>query len=116
MRRTDVAIPLGFAALALLGCGGAAPDATTGTSGAGGAGTTASTAESSSHTAVAVSTAASGTTTGAGGTGGGSGFDCNPAAPPDSLYALNATSYTLDPISMCQYRGEVLLIANIAAV
>jgi hypothetical protein len=44
---------------------------------------------------------------------------CDPAAEPGSLYELSAESMSIDeidPISMCRYRGDVLLIANIAAI
>ena len=95
------------------GCGGPANDPGApaasggGMGGAGGAGTTTTGAASTSAAA----------TTGAGGAP--SGYVCDPPAPPGSLYELSANSYDLDqvdPVSMCSYRGEVLLIANTAAL
>jgi hypothetical protein len=58
---------------------------------------------------------------GSGGFGGGGAtpFVCDPPAAPGSLYEKSAVSYDIDeidPVSMCKYRGEVLLIANTAAL
>jgi hypothetical protein len=56
---------------------------------------------------------------GAGGTGGegGAASDCDPPPEPGSLYALSAEAFPeFEPASMCKYRGDVLLIVNIAAV
>lgn len=50
---------------------------------------------------------------------GGSSFVCDPPAEPGSLYELFAESndYTvLEPVSMCEYRDQVLLIVNTAAL
>ncbi len=61
-------------------------------------------------TATSVTTAATGS--------GGSSFDCDPPAAPGSLYELFADSWdpgVIEPVSMCQFRGDVLLIANVAA-
>lgn len=95
----------------ILGCSstGEAPDAPSGVGGAGGAG-------SATSGAVATSAGAGGA---GGGNSGGAPFVCDPPAEPGSLYAATAVSYDLDaidPVSMCQYRGEVLLIANTAAL
>jgi hypothetical protein len=46
-------------------------------------------------------------------------FVCDPPAEPGSLYAEDAISYDItqpDPVSMCQYRGDVLLVFNAAAI
>ncbi|MBL9026210.1 MAG: hypothetical protein JNL21_28710 [Myxococcales bacterium] len=61
------------------------------------------------------------TTTGQGSTtgAGGSSFACDPPAEPGSLYELAATSWDItisEPVSMCEYRDQVLLIVNTAAI
>ncbi len=46
-------------------------------------------------------------------------FVCDPPAGPGSLFELSAESQDIDiidPVSMCQYRGDVLLIVNVAAM
>lgn len=85
---------------------------TGGTSGAGGSqGTTSSGSSSSSSSAGA--TASSG---GLGGAGGGA-FVCDPPAPAGSLYAISADAFgAAGPFSMCEYRGDVALIVNTAAL
>lgn len=53
------------------------------------------------------------------GSGGAMPFVCDPPAAPGSLYEKSAVSYdieAIDPVSMCKYRGDVLLIANTAAL
>jgi len=49
---------------------------------------------------------------------GGSGIvECDPPAPPGSLYERTANAYdAVDPVSMCAYRDQVLLIVNTAAL
>jgi glutathione peroxidase len=42
-------------------------------------------------------------------------FVCNPAAAPGELYAFNTTSLAGTPRSMCQFRGRVLLVVNVAS-
>lgn len=45
-------------------------------------------------------------------------FVCDPAAEPGSLYELAAESLDINEltdVSMCRYRGDVLLIVNTAA-
>jgi glutathione peroxidase len=45
------------------------------------------------------------------------GFVCDPAAEPGSFHSFNAMGYPdNDDVSMCAYRGRVLLIANTAAL
>jgi glutathione peroxidase len=118
-----------FPALALLvhalaGCSGESPsdgqsptgDSTTG--GQGGAGSGATTTQSATSTGDATTTSASITSTTGSGAGGGGGFVCNPAAEPGSIYEHEAVSFSIDqidPVSMCSYRGEVMLIVNTAA-
>jgi glutathione peroxidase len=76
-------------------------------SGAGGMGGAAQSASSSSATV------------GGGGNGGGGGaaFVCDPAAVPGSIYERTGEVYGAEaPVSMCKYRGEVMLIVNTAAL
>jgi glutathione peroxidase-family protein len=45
------------------------------------------------------------------------GVDCNPPAAPGSIFEATAESYgVLQPVPMCKYRGDVLLIVNTAAL
>ena len=61
-----------------------------------------------------MSSAASGGMSSAAGTGGGAPA-CNP--PAGSFYAQSAQQYgNPTPTSMCDYKGDVLLVVNIAAV
>jgi hypothetical protein len=54
---------------------------------------------------------------GGGGGAGGGPFVCDPPAAAGSLYAQTGDAFgALDPLSMCQYRGDVLLIVNTAAL
>jgi glutathione peroxidase-family protein len=46
-------------------------------------------------------------------------FVCDPPAEPGSIYEHSAESLDveqIDPVSMCKYRGDVMLIVNTAAV
>ena len=46
-------------------------------------------------------------------------FVCDPPAEPSSLYENDAISYDItqpNPVSMCQYREDVLLLFNAAAI
>jgi hypothetical protein len=53
---------------------------------------------------------------GAGGTGGGAPV-CNPPAAVGSFWAQSALRFgDTDPTSMCNYRGDVLLVVNTADV
>lgn len=104
-----------FATIALGGCWAELrlgdPDETSG------AGGDASTASSTSSTAV-VSVSATSSTSGAGGGGGGTAL-CDPLAEtPGHFYSMSAESLDIDilePVNMCQYRGDVLLIVNTAS-
>lgn len=93
--------------------GGGRSGGTGGTDGSGGdPATTASSAVSSSSSSSSSSAIAS-TSAGAGG----GAFACDPPAEPGSLYELSAGAFGLpDPISMCQYRGDVMLVVNTAAL
>ncbi|MFO0550106.1 MAG: hypothetical protein U0271_17060 [Polyangiaceae bacterium] len=116
---------VGLLALTTLACGESAgagaggSGSTTGGSaqgGAGGAGGEPSAVTSTHSTSTGASMG------GANGVGGAGGveapFVCDPPAEPGSLYERTAESLDInqvDPISMCKYRGDVLLIVNTAA-
>jgi hypothetical protein len=60
-----------------------------------------------------------GSTSGAGGMGGmgGSAPACNPPAAAGTFWAQSAQQYgNPNPVSMCDYRGDVLLVVNTADV
>jgi hypothetical protein len=92
----------------LAGCGTAA-STTSGTSGGSGGGDGAGTTTSSSTTGAIASV-------GSTGSGGGSAAACDPPAPAGSLWERNAETMAFEQVSMCQYRGDVLLIVNVAAL
>jgi hypothetical protein len=104
--------------MALLGVVAACSSAALGTGdtgGTGGTGTHAGMGGTSTTTATITSAVA----TGVAGVGGGAGGSvaCAPPAAAGSLWALSAQQYgLLDPTSMCDYRGDVLLIVNTADV
>lgn len=81
-----------------VGSGGGAGDGGTATMGGSG-GTTASTSTSVASTSSA----------GGAGTGG-----SNPDCPEGSLYALSDTALDENVVSMCDFKGDVLLIVNVA--
>lgn len=100
--------------------GGKTTQTTGAAGGNGGTGGTGGTMEASSSSAsVSSSSIASSSTGGAGGVGGSSmGFVCDPPAEPGSLYEHAAESYDIndfEPVSMCKYRGKVMLVVNTAA-
>lgn len=112
-------------ALAALALGaGCAPEASSvaGGEGAGGAGGAATGGAGGVASGGAGGVASGGAGGGAGAASGGEGgapFVCDPPAEPGSLYEATAESMNIeiqDPISMCQYRGDVLLIVNTAAL
>ncbi|HVK63086.1 MAG TPA: hypothetical protein VM694_01360 [Polyangium sp.] len=119
-KRWCVALALTLGAFACSSGGG---ESTGGEGGAGGvagpgsggnAGTTTVASSSSSVGAVASSSAS----VGSGGAGGAMGFVCDPPAEPGSLYEHSVESYDLndlEPVPLCKYRGEVVLIVNTAA-
>lgn len=106
------------------GCSGPEkPHATGGAGGGGGSGGAGSTASGVGNSGSVASTAASTSgpsavaATGAGGAGGAA-FVCDPAAAPGSIYETAGESLNpeeVEPISMCKYRGEVMLVVNTAA-
>ncbi len=109
-QQTSTSAWTALVAAASLGAGCSTPASTgAGGSGAGGATVVSTSAAgpgpSSTHATTATS-ASSGT---------GVPFNCDPAAAPGSLYENSAVSYALDTVSMCQYRGDVLLIIDTAA-
>jgi hypothetical protein len=99
----------------LTACGGTDPAGSGGAAeaGAGPSGpvTTATAGNAGGTTTVAQTSQAS---TGVGG----SSYVCDPPAEPGSLYELTAVSYdiaVMEPVSMCEFRDQVLLIVNTAA-
>ncbi len=97
-------------AIAALGiaCGNQSSGA--GGNAAGGSGvTSAASGPSTSSSKAATSSSSKSTSAGTGGAA-----TCDPPAPANSLYAQTAVTTALDTISMCQYRGEVLLIVDTA--
>ena len=98
-----------FAATSL----GACTSSNTGAGGAGAAGG-ATVANTSGNAGSPSSTHATSASTGAQQGAGGSTYVCSPPAAPGSLYEKTAVSVALDTISMCQYRGDVLLIVDTA--
>ncbi|MDI1479462.1 hypothetical protein [Polyangium sp. y55x31] len=119
-KRWCVALGITLGAFACSSGGGESTGGEGGTAGAGGvagpgsggnAGTTTVASSSSSVGAVASSSASVGS-------GGAMSFVCDPPAEPGSLYEHSAESYDvndIEPVSLCKYRGEVLLIVNTAA-
>jgi hypothetical protein len=100
------------------GCSGDVSPPAGGAGGAGGAG--ASTSGSNGSTTAGPTSVAAGPTSGASGTGGSMvmPFVCDPPAAPGSIYEHSAESLdveVIDPVSMCKYRGDVMLIVNTAA-
>ena len=90
-----------------------------GEGGKGGASSSQSGSNSSSVTSSGIASSSS-VAQGVGGFGGSPmAFVCDPPAEPGSLYEHSAKSYDIndiDPVSMCKYRGKVLLIVNTAAI
>jgi len=101
-----------------VGCGGESASGVLGTGGSGGNGsgggpggsggtgmtTTTSTVATTGPTSVSSS-----------GSGGSPNVDCNPPAEAGSLYALEDEGlFDIGKSSMCKYRGDVLLIVNMA--
>ncbi len=100
---------------AALGTGDSGSTTSTTTSTTAGMGGSRSATTSTSSSAVA--TGAAGVGGGVGGGTGGSAPSCTPPAAAGSLWALSAQQYGLpNPTSMCDYRGDVLLIVNTADV
>jgi hypothetical protein len=101
-----------------LGCGSEEPSAGPpsgtsqgGTSQGGSSSSATSSTAASSSSVVAVATTAAGS-------GGSSAKPCDPPAGPEEFYALSDTPAfpPTNPVSMCDYRGEVVLVVNTAAL
>jgi len=95
---------------------GGAPGTGGSTADAGSGGTTSSATATGATTGSTTGPSAVAATTGAGGA---MAFACDPPAAPGSFYAEEAWSYDvtiLEPVSMCEYRGDVLLVVNTAAL
>jgi hypothetical protein len=106
--------PIAWTAIAALTLGCSETSRDVGSKGAAGAGGATTTSGGATASASASSVASVVAATGA---GGGSTFACDPPAPAGSLYALSADAYAeVAPISMCRYRGDVLLLVNTAAL
>jgi hypothetical protein len=110
---TSIVSTCGAVALMVFACGGEDPSGgdLAGGSGAGDS-TTASSSSSTTGPMASTGVGQMMTTTGMGT------FECDPAAAAGSLYALDdAPHYNANQsVSMCQYRGDVLLIFNAAAL
>ena len=114
----DTGRELCLATLGLLGVAacGSQPDSLA-SSGAGG--TSGADVASSSHTSVTHSAASSTTGSGGGaGDGGGGGMAMfSPMPDPNSFWAQTGDMYqSIDPVPMCTWQGDVLLVVNIAAL
>jgi hypothetical protein len=104
---------LAATALLTLGAAACSPEGMA-TSGAGGA--MPAGAGGSRGMSTAVSTSVVTGSVGAGGTGGAAPV-CDPPAAPGTFYAQAAEQYgSAGPTSMCDYRGDVLLVVNTADV
>jgi hypothetical protein len=92
----------------------------TGTTSGGGHGGAANQGGSTTSSVASTSVVTVGTgSNGFGGSGGSGGAvaGCNPPAAPGSLWELDGLRYPdFQPVSMCQYRGDVTLIVNTAAI
>jgi hypothetical protein len=107
--------------LAAAGCGGqeAGSSASTEGSGGSGGGSSAQGNTSSASSGNAVASSSGNAVASSSGAGGGSSFVCDPPAAPGSIYERSAVSYdinAIDPVSMCKYRGDVMLVVNTAAL
>lgn len=107
-RVTMCAAGASLAALALFACGDDAGNPS------GGGGSDGMTSSGTTASGTMVTSSGSGTTTTTTNT---TPFDCDPPAEAGSLYELADVPLIppKDATSMCQYRGEVLLIFNAAA-
>lgn len=121
MHRSWMTALVSLFVLAAVGCGGDEAGTSPGAGGNGGDGTTASTAGNGGGTTTGSTTAGmttttpfttSFTTTSTSSTG--PIGECDPPAPAGSLYALTDVDLNDDVVSMCKYRGDVLLIVNTA--
>lgn len=107
-----------------IACSGEANTAATSSNAGGEGGKSSSSGSQSGSTSSSVASSgmasSSSVAVGAGGFGGSPmAFVCDPPAEAGSLYENSAKSYDIndvDPVSMCKYRGKVLLIVNTAAI
>jgi len=98
-----------------LGSGCGSSDATGGATGQPGGGGDGSGGKATSVVSSSSSSAAIASATGVG--GGGDGFVCDPPAAAGSIYELTGNSFAfVQPVSMCKYRGDVMLVVNTAAL
>ena len=121
LRGLDLAWPALLALHFGAGCSGSDADGAGGNAGATGAGGQGAAAGSAASVSNAVSASATvvgvGVATGAGGSGGGGPFVCDPPAAPGSIFEKTADQFdVVDPVPMCKYRGDVMLIFNGAAL
>ncbi|MEJ7729347.1 MAG: hypothetical protein WKG00_09030 [Polyangiaceae bacterium] len=66
---------------------------------------------------ISASASAVGPGPGAGGSGGSGAFVCDPPAEPGSIWEKTGDMFdAVDPVPMCRYRGDVMLIFNGAAL
>jgi hypothetical protein len=103
--------------LAAAGCGGQEAGSSASTEGSGGSG--GSSAQGNTTSAASNSAVASNAVAASNGAGGGMAFVCDPPAAPGSIFERSAVSYdinAIDPVSMCKYRGDVMLIVDTAAL
>lgn len=104
-----------------VGCSEEAKEATAGSgpAGAGGGGGTGVTTGAGGNTGTGTSTSTGmGVVSSTGAGVGGSSYVCDPPAAAGSIFELFAESLDIDqiePVSMCQYRGDVMLLVNVAA-
>jgi hypothetical protein len=102
-----------------LGVGCSSNDSAGGPQGDGGASGAGSSTGVTSAASSGVSSSSAVVATSVGAGGGQTTFVCDPPAAPGSIYEIASVSYDIDqidPVSMCQYRGEVMLIVNTAAL
>ena len=93
--------------------GGLGPNPESTTTGGGGATTSGTGGKGTSSNAVASSSVV----VAASGAGGSDTFNCDPPAAAGSIYELAGDSFgAVEPVSMCRYRGDVMLIVDTAAL
>lgn len=104
-------------AAALAACSSGSPgDGTSSTAGNGGSKSGSTSVGTSIATSTSIATGTVGSTGSGGGAGGGMG-GCNPPAAAGTFWAQTAQTLELSQaVSMCQYRGDVLLVVNTASV
>jgi hypothetical protein len=118
LRGIDLAWPALLALQFGAGCSSSDGDGSGGAGGNPGAGSGGDAAASSvASVGASVSASASVVGPGAGGAGGSDTFVCDPPAEPGSIWEKTADMFgAVEPVPMCRYRGDVLLIFNGAAL